>query len=163
MHTIRHFSFHTTCKLCLITKWNSLLWLLLSFSISSHKEKNLPKQFLSILPVLTDQSSLYYYDHGLHHDGFRGTVANLMQYFIHNQFCIRLPRTVLLVMLCGRHQKPLVTLCSVLHLFTRTSPQVESTVKGEPIANSSSYLPKYKIQNLHIISTQWVLNEKINE
>jgi len=85
-----------------------------SFSVSSHKKKkNQPKCFLSILVVLIEQSGLNYHDHGLYSDGYRGTVANLMHCFIHNQFNLCFARTLLLIklqMLSLTSVNPLVTL-----------------------------------------------------
>lgn len=101
-----------------------------------------------ILVVLIEQSGLYYHDDGLCSEGYRGTVGNLMHCFIHNQFTLRFARTALLIMLpvlSLTSVNPLVTLCSVLLSLTRT-PQIGRTIKGELIANSSSYFPKFKIE-----------------
>lgn len=119
-----------------------------SFSVSSHKEKKINPNDFFILVVLIEQSGLYYHDHGLYSEGYRGTVGNLMHCFIHNQFSLCFARTALLIMLpvlSLTSVNPLVTLCSVLLSLTRT-PQIGRTIKGELIANSSSYFPKFKIE-----------------
>lgn len=83
-----------------------------------------------------------------------------MHCFIHNQFNLRFARTVLLIMLqmlSLTSINPFVTLCSVLLSLTRTS-QIERAIKGEPIANSSSYFPKFKIEfgyNEDSVSVKW--------